>query len=142
MKFTNTITINRSATAVFAYLANLENLPQWNYALAETQQLTPGPRSVGTRYRQTRTIPTHAVESLEIIELVPDQKLTVEGTLSGLPATLTYTLDAKGDATTLTNSVDLRPPRPLNLVAPIAAGRIKSAVAANLNALKQLLEQS
>ncbi|MFC6155964.1 SRPBCC family protein [Kribbella jiaozuonensis] len=142
MKFTNTITIDRSATAVFAYLANLENLPQWNYALAETQQLTPGPPSVGTRYRQTRTIPSHAVESLEIIELVPNQKLTVEGTLSGLPATLTYTLDATGDATTLTNSVDLRPPRPLNLVAPIAAGRIKSAVAANLNALKQLLEQS
>jgi uncharacterized protein YndB with AHSA1/START domain len=142
MKFTNTITIGRPRTTVFAYLANLENLPQWNYALAETQQLTPGPPGVGTRYRQTRTIPVHAVEPLEIIEFTPDQRLTVQGTLSGLPAVLTYVLEATDGATTLTNTVDLHPPRPLNLLAPIAQSRIKSAVAANLTALKQLLEQS
>lgn len=142
MKFTNTITIGRPRPAVFAYLANLENLPQWNYALADTQQLTPGPPGVGTRYRQTRTIPVHAVESLEIIEFTPDQRLTVQGTLNGLPAVLTYVLDATDGATTVTNTVDLHPPRPLNLLAPIALSRIKSAVAANLTALKQLLEQS
>jgi uncharacterized protein YndB with AHSA1/START domain len=141
MKFTNTITVERPAAMVFAYLANLENLPQWNYALSETQQLTPGPPSVGTRYRQTRTIPVHTEESLEIIELVPDHKLTVEGTLNSLPAVLAYTLEAVDGATTLTNTVDLHPPRPLNLLAPIALSRIKSAVAANLTALKQLLEQ-
>lgn len=142
MKFTNTITIGRPRPAVFAYLANLENLPQWNYALADTQQLTPGPPGVGTRYRQTRTIPVHAVESLEIIEFTPDRRLTVQGTLNGLPAVLTYVLDATDGATTVTNTVDLHPPRPLNLLAPIALSRIKSAVAANLTALKQLLEQS
>lgn len=142
MKFTNTITIGRPRPTVFAYLANLENLPQWNYALADTQQLTPGPPGVGTRYRQTRTIPVHAVESLEIIEFTPDRRLTVQGTLNGLPAVLTYVLDATDGATTVTNTVDLHPPRPLNLLAPIALSRIKSAVAANLTALKQLLEQS
>ncbi|WP_328998238.1 SRPBCC family protein [Kribbella sp. NBC_00709] len=142
MKFTNTITIERAPTTVFAYLANLENLPQWNYALAETQQVTPGPPGVGTRYRQIRTIPVRTEESLEIIELTPNRKLTVQGTLNSLPAILTYTLDATDGTTTLTNTVDLRAPRPLNLLAPIALGRIKSAVAANLAVLKQLLEQS
>lgn len=142
MKFTNTITIERPPTTVFAYLANLENLPRWNYALAETRQLTPGPPGVGTRYRQIRTIPVHTEESLEIIELVPHRKLTVQGALNSLPAILTYTLDATDGTTTLTNTVDIRPPRALSLVAPIALGRVKSAVAANLAVLKQLLEQS
>ena len=141
MRFTNTITIERPPATVFAYLANLENLPQWNYALAETRQLTPGPPGVGTRYLQTRTIPVHAEETLEIIELTPNHKLTVQGTLNSLPAHLTYTLHPEGAATTLTNTINLQAPRPLNLLAPIALGRIKSAVAANLAVLKQLLEQ-
>ena len=141
MRFTNTITIERPPATVFAYLANLENLPQWNYALAETRQLTPGPPGVGTRYLQTRTIPVHAEETLEIIELTPNHKLTVQGTLNALPAHLTYTLHPEGTATTLTNTINLQAPRPLKLLAPIALGRIKSAVAANLAVLKQLLEQ-
>ncbi|WP_432890837.1 SRPBCC family protein [Kribbella sp. CA-245084] len=141
MKFTNTITIDRPPTTVFTYLANLENLPHWNYALSETRQLTPGPPRVGTRYVQTRTIPVHTSESLEIVELIPDQKLTVQGTLNSFPAVLTYTLDAVDGGALLTNTVDLQPPGPLKLLAPIALARIKSAVAANLTALKQLLEQ-
>jgi uncharacterized protein YndB with AHSA1/START domain len=141
MKFTNTITINRPATVVFAYLSDLENLPQWNYALSETRQLTPGPPGVGTRYLQTRTIPVHTEESLEIIEFAPPHNVTVQGTLNAMPAHLTYTLHPTDDTTTLTNTIDLRLPRALNLLAPVALGRIKSAVAENLAVLKQLLEQ-
>ena len=141
MKFTNTITVERPPTTVFAYLANLENLPRWNYALSETRQLTPGPPGVGTRYVQTRTLPVHAEESLEITEFVPDQKLTVQGALSSLPAVLSYSLEAGSGGTILTNTVDLQPSGPLKLLAPIALGRIKPAVAANLAVLKQLLEQ-
>jgi uncharacterized protein YndB with AHSA1/START domain len=140
MRFTNTITIERPVDVVFAYLANLENLPAWNYALSETRQLTPGPPGVGTRYRQTRTIPVHAEESLEITEFVPQQKLTVHGTLNSWPADLTYTLHGANESTTLTNTIELRLQGPQNILAPIARTRIKSAVATNLGALKQLLE--
>ncbi|MEU4290301.1 SRPBCC family protein [Kribbella sp. NPDC026596] len=142
MKFTNTITIDRPPTEVFAYLSNLENLPRWNYALAETRQLAPGPPGVGTRYLQTRTIPVHTEESLEITEFTPPHNLTIQGTLNAFPANLTYTLHPTANATTLTNTIDLHPPRPLNLLAPIALSRIKSAVAENLAVLKQLLEHA
>jgi uncharacterized protein YndB with AHSA1/START domain len=141
VKFTNTITIGRPPATVFAYLANLENLPRWNYTLAQTRQLTPGPPGVGTRYLQTRTIPVHTEESLEITEFVPDQKLTVTGTLNSLPAVLTYTLQRVDGGAILTNTVDLQPSGALKVLAPIATARIKSAVAANLAALRQLLEQ-
>jgi hypothetical protein len=55
---------------------------------------------------------------------------------------ISYTVRPDGKATTVTNTVDLRPPRPLNLLAPIATHRIKAAVAANLDVLKRTLEQA
>ena len=71
MKFTNTITIDCQPASVFAYLADLENLPQWNYAIRETRKVTTGPIDVGSRYLQIRTIPAYGEERLEVIEFEP-----------------------------------------------------------------------
>jgi uncharacterized protein YndB with AHSA1/START domain len=142
MKFTNTITIDRQPAAVFAYLADLENLPRWNYAIRKTRKITTGPVDVGSRYLQIRTIPAQGEESLEVMEFEPGRRLTIRGSLNSLPVQISYTVRPDGKATTVTNTVDLRPPRPLNLLAPIATHRIKAAVAANLDVLKRTLEQA
>lgn len=142
MKFTNEITIGRRPAAVFAYLADLENLPSWNYAISDTRKITTGPVAVGSRYEQTRTVPVHAEERLEVTELEPGRRLVLRGTLNSLPALLGYTLRRECDATVLTNTVELRPPHGLDLLAPIATRRIKSAVAANLDVLKRILERT
>jgi len=140
MRFTNTITIHRPREVVFAYLADLENLPSWNYAIQQTRKVTPGPVEVGSRYHQVRTVPARREESLEVVELEPGRRLSVRGTLNTLPARLDYDLDAEGDTTVLTNTVELSTSGPLNLVAPVATRRIRSAVADNLDVLRQVLE--
>jgi uncharacterized protein YndB with AHSA1/START domain len=140
MRFTNTIRIRRPREAVFAYLADLENLPRWNYAIQQTRKVTPGPVGVGSRYVQVRTVPARREESLEVVELEPGRRLTVSGTLSTLAARLDYVLDAEGDTTVLTNTVELAMSGPLSLVAPVATRRIKAAVAENLDVLRQVLE--
>ena len=142
VRFANTITIDRRPSTVFAYLADLENLPRWNYAIHETRKITSGPVNVGSRYRQIRTVPVRSEESLEVTEFDPDRRLTVAGTLGVFPAQITYVLDPVGDATILTNTVDLTPPRPLRLLAPLATHRVSAAVATNLEVLKQLLEHA
>ena len=142
MRFSNTITIDRQPTAVFAYLADLENLPQWNYAIEKTRKITSSPIGVGSQYLQTRMIPVRGEECLEIIEFEPENRITVRGSLNAFPALINYTLYADGSATNLTNTVELQLPRALNLLAPIARQRIQSAVAANLDVLKQTLERS
>jgi len=48
--------------------------------------------------------------------------------------------DEVGGITRLTNQADLEPHGIMRLAAPIASGRVRSAVAANLETLKQLLE--
>jgi hypothetical protein len=143
MRFTNTIRIRRPREVAFAYLADLadlENLPRWNYAIQQTRKVTPGAVDVGSRFHQVRTVPARQEESLEVVELDPGRRLTVSGTLNTLPGLLGYVLDAEGHTTVLTKAVELSTSGPLSLVAPLASRQIKAAVAANLEVLRQVIE--
>jgi uncharacterized protein YndB with AHSA1/START domain len=138
--FTNTVKIDRPVEQVFSFLADLENVPRWNYAIEETRKATPGPVGVGTEYRQVRSLPRRSEERLEVTELEPDRRLVVAGTLGPFPATVSYELDASGGGTRVVNEVRLEMRGPIRLVGGIAAARVKDAVARNLGELKRLLE--
>jgi uncharacterized protein YndB with AHSA1/START domain len=140
MRFTNTVAVARPRVEVYAYLADFENIPQWNYAISRTWKVSDGPVRVGSTYRQTRTIPNQTEETFEVTEYDPDRSLAIQGTLGPFAARSSYRLEEAGDATLITNDVELEPAGLTRLVAPLAANRIKHAVAANLNVLKQLLE--
>jgi len=141
MKFSNTITIARGRGEVFSFLARFENVPLWNHAISETRKLTGGPVNVGTRYRQTRTLPTRSEETFEVTEFEPDRKLSIQGALGPFQGKVIYMFESAGNDTTLTNTMNLQSSGPLRLIAPLAASPIKSAVAANLDTLKHILEK-
>ena len=63
----NTVTITRPVEEILTYLADPENLPQWNYAIEQTRKISPGPVGVGTVYRQTRTLPGRSHEDFDIV---------------------------------------------------------------------------
>lgn len=142
MRFSNTVTIRRPPSEVFAYLADPTNLPKWNYAITSTQQVTSGPVGVGTRFRQTRSIPRPGVEELEVTEFVPDRRLAFHGDVGPLTGTLVYEMEAVPEGTTLTNSADLEGRGALGILAPLAGIRVREAVAVNLDRLRELLESS
>ena len=141
MRFVNTITIDRAPGGVFAYLAEFENVPRWNYAIAETRKVTDGPVGVGARYLQLRTIPTRSEETFEVVEFEPDRRLVIRGQIGPFSGDIVYLLEGAANATVLTNTCDLRAHGPLSVVAPLATRRVQSAVAANLDVLKQILER-
>jgi carbon monoxide dehydrogenase subunit G len=141
MRFSNTITIKRQTSEVFAYLADFENLPRWNYAITDTRKITPGPVGVGSKYLQVRTVPKRSEETFEVIEFEPDSRLTVRGAFGPLSGQASYVLVPTDDGTRLTNAMDLQPGGVLNLVAPLATSRVRAAVATNLDKLKEILEQ-
>ena len=140
MQFTNAITIDRSVAVVFAFLAQLENLPRWNYAISETRKISIGPVGASARYEQTRTIPTRSTETFEITAYEPDRTLAIRGTFGPFPGRFTYELEPMGNHTRLVNTVDLEPSGLVSIVAPLMTSRVRAAVAANLGALKQILE--
>jgi|1186.fasta_scaffold263378_2 hypothetical protein len=140
MEFTNTITINRRPADMFGFLARFENVPLWNYAISETRKITGGSVGVGSRYRQTRTLATPSSETFQVTEFEPDRRISIDGALGPFRGEVTYLLTPAGNGTALTNTMNLQPSGPLRFVAPLAASRVKSAVAANLDTLKQILE--
>ncbi|WP_328988512.1 SRPBCC family protein [Kribbella sp. NBC_01245] len=141
MQFTNTIRIDRQPTDVFAYLAQFENVPMWNYAISETQKISDGPVGVGSQYRQARTIPSPSEELFTVTEFEPGNRLAIRGAIGPFQGDITYLLEPDGTATTLANTMDLKATGPLRLIAPLTGSRVKSAVAANLEVLKQILER-
>ncbi len=141
MKFTNTVTIRCPRSDVFAYLADFEKIPRWNYAIEQTRKITDGPVGVGSRYHQTRTLPRRSQETFEVVGFEPEHTIVIRGDLGPFHGDVSYVLETSGDATVLTNTMDLTASGPLRLVAPIASAGIRNAVAANLDVLRQTLEQ-
>jgi len=117
--FQNTVTIRRAIDDVFAFLADFENVPTWNYAIVETKKTSPGPMGVGTTYRQIRSIPDRSEEGLEVTAFEPTSRLEVHGNIGHFIATISYLLTPTGDGTRLTNVVNLKPSSgALRLLAP------------------------
>jgi uncharacterized protein YndB with AHSA1/START domain len=142
MKFENTVRIDRPVEDVFAFLADFENIPKWNYAIVETHRLSEGPVGVGTTYRQVRSVPSRSEETFEVTECEPSRRLAIRGGFGPLEGTMTYDLEPDEGGTRLTNSAQLEGRGLAKLAAPLASGRIAEAVSENLTALKQLLESS
>ncbi len=139
--FENIVIIQRPVEDVFAFLADFENIPKWNYAIVETKKVSPGPVGVGTTYRQTRSVPSTSEEGFQVTVFEPARRLEVQGQIGPFRARLSYLLEPTGSGTRLRNAVDLGSSGLLTLVAPLATSRVKRAVAANLDTLRQLLEE-
>ena len=139
--FENMVTIERPVEDVFAFLADFENVPTWNYAIEETTKTSAGPVGLGTTYRQTRAMPRRREEGFEVIDFEPMRRLEIQGEIGPFWTRAGYVLTPVAGGTRLTNEVDLEAtsvfPR---LVAPLVVSRIKAAVAQNLRKLKQVLE--
>ena len=128
--FENTVAIRRPVEDVFAFLADFENVPAWNYAIVETKKTSPGPVGVGTTYRQVRSVPSRSEEGFQVTVFEPPSRLEVHGDIGPFTATIGYLLAPADDGTRLTNVVDLESGSGVvRLLAPLAASRVKRAVA-------------
>ena len=142
VRIENTVTIEREPEEVWAYLSDLEHIPGWNPAITATRKVTRGPVGVGTVYEQDRTEPRPGTESIEVTRFDPELRLELHGTLGPFVAELSYGFEDLGGATRLTNVADLEAAGALKLYQPIAARRIRAAIAANLRQLKGRVESA
>jgi hypothetical protein len=139
--FENTVMIRRPIADVFAFLADFENIPEWNYAIVETHKVSEGPVGVGTIYQQVRSVPSRSEERFEVTAYNPPRQLEIHGQLGPFPSRLSYALDAIVEGTRVTNTVELELRGPGRVLGRVAVPRIRDAVAANLQKLKELLER-
>lgn len=137
IEFENTIRIQRPVQDVYAFVADFENVPKWNYYVVSVNKLTERPVGEGVQYHQIRK---DDQQRFEVTEYRPNEVVTVETTPESQPRfkrRLVF-VSANG-GTTITDTWELE----LNLnplLQWLGASKVKSAVAENLGKLKELLE--
>ena len=99
LEFENTIRVDRPIAEVFAFLADLENIPKWNYYVLEVKKLSDGPIGIGTIYHQVRKTDE---QDFRITELEQDHKVAVKTVpQSSLGLEMRLTLYEEGGTTHL-----------------------------------------
>ena len=93
-----TITIESPLADVYAYLRDLEHLPQYVSAQRAARQTSAGPITIGTPFVTTSSKFPHRDAAFEIIEYEPGRRLAWKS-LSGAPTTTTWSFQPAGPNT-------------------------------------------
>lgn len=137
LEFENTIQIDRPIEVVFAFLADFENVPKWNYFVQEVRKTSAGPVGVGATYHQVRKTDE---QDFRVTEYEPYQRLVVETSPQASPKfRRRFTLQGEGSGTLILDEWELDTGKPA-IIERLAAGKVRSGVRDNLGKLKQLLE--
>lgn len=134
--FENQLVIDRPLAAVFDFVSDFENMPKWNYFVMNVDNLSGQPPALGTRFHQVRKTDQ---QDYSIVEFEPDRRVVIETLPPAQPLTMQFTFESVKGGTRLTDRWEFDPSVPGPL-AWLATRRVKSAVAENLEKLKQLLE--
>lgn len=134
----NTIHIRQPLEDVFRFLADLENLPRWNYFVTQVRKLSNGPVGIGTTYHQIRKTDE---QTLQIMELEPQRKISVKTISTSFPRLeMELIFEGRDSGTLVTDRWKLETGKP-GILEKLATNQVRSAVHENLTKLKELLEE-
>ncbi|MBD3225516.1 MAG: hypothetical protein GF313_12375 [Caldithrix sp.] len=137
MKFQNVIEIQASIKDVFEFVADMRNMPKWNYFVKRVTQENGDRPELGARYYQTRKTDS---QRYEIIQYEPGQSLIIKTIPGDSPMFERHLrFEAIANGTRLIDEMSLRTGYP-GILERLVVGRIRRAVAENLGKLKELLE--
>jgi len=137
MKFQNQIIINVPIRNAFVFVADMRNIPSWNYFVTAVVQTAGDAPSQGAQYHQIRK---QDEQEYEITRYDENSAVAVK-TLPGYAPTFErqITLESVSDGTLLIDQWQISTRYP-GFLERLAVGRIRNAVAENLGKLKELLE--
>jgi uncharacterized membrane protein len=141
VKFEHSVVINQPVEIVFAYVANLENLKQWQSGLIESKPVTSGPTGVGSKVAVVRQLLSQRLDGVaEVVAFEPNRVVSVRVTAGPMSVTASNTFEALGNTTRLTSVGELDIEGLLKIAGFLAAGGVKKQMEENLETLKKILE--
>jgi uncharacterized membrane protein len=137
MKFRNVIEIKAPLAEVFAFVADMRNIPKWNYYVTRVIQENGDGPAPGARYHQTRKTDS---QRYEITHYEQGRGLTIQ-TLPGSSPELKRQLrfESIPGGVRLVDQMSLRTRFP-GILESLAVGRARTAVGENLGKLRELME--
>jgi uncharacterized protein YndB with AHSA1/START domain len=142
MKFETAVHVRRPIEAVFDYLAEPLNFPQWNSAVQAVHKTSAGPTEVGSTYSMERQLPSGRAENqLEIVARARPGEFAMRTTSGPTPFLYRYSLASKGVETDVRLAASFEPEGVLALLGPLAKNAVRRGVDDNLATLRQILER-
>jgi uncharacterized membrane protein len=139
--FETSIEIRRPLEAVFAFVSDPRNEPQWEKTVKEVRVTPDGPPAVGTQVTKVGSFLGVKLEATnELTALVPNRSLSFKGTSGPASMEATMRFEAVGEGTRLSGTFQVESGGLFKVAGPIFASQAKKQMEADLQRLKELLE--
>jgi uncharacterized membrane protein len=133
--------IRRPVEAVFAFVADRRNTPQWQGTSKEIQVTPDGPPIVGTRSTQVVSFLGVKLEATdEITALEPNRSLSIKGSSGPASLEATWWFEEVGEGTRVSGTYQVEPGGLFKVAGPLFASQAKKQMEADFQRLKEVLE--
>ncbi len=136
-----TIEIARAPEDVFAYLANVSNLPAWQSGVRSAELVDGGEPAAGARLVESRTLLGKELRTtLEISECEPPRVFALRAVAGPAPFDVRHELEPAGPGTSLRVAVEGDPAFLPGFASGLVARRLEKQMRDDFERLKQILE--
>jgi uncharacterized protein YndB with AHSA1/START domain len=135
------VVIKRPVDQVFAYVTNIKNLPQWESAILEAEQTSPGQMGIGTTFRgANRAMGRRMVWTSKVTEYEPNKKWgeTISSGSTLIEEHLSF--DPVDGGTKFTLVFNIQVGGFLKLFSPMVVSSMRKETKKSLGNLKNILE--
>ena len=140
MRLEHSLVIHRPVADVFAFVADPDNLPQWQSGLLEVERLS-GDGGVGSRHREVRSLLGRRIEQvLEVTALTQDQRLDFAVVEGPVHLSVAHTFERAGDSTRITVVGQGDAGTLFSLAGPLIARAVKKQSQSDFARLRTVLE--
>jgi uncharacterized membrane protein len=124
--------------ALFAYLADLDNLPEWMAGIVSAEVTSAGELGTGSRARVVRALGSQQVEAdLTVAEYDPPRHIVITSEVSGIDVAASLDLEPATDGTTdLRFAMEIRGSMLTRFMEPMIAGAAGGEIDATLERLR------
>jgi carbon monoxide dehydrogenase subunit G len=133
-------TVPATPEAVFAFLADLENLPAWQTGVLEARITSDGPIGVGSTAHVVRSLMGQRIEApLTVTEYHPPSHFVVESKVSGVRVAIALDLTAVATGTDVAVTAEIRGSGLTAFMEPMIASAAGSDLETSLERLRTAL---
>ena len=136
VRFDLEVTIDRPVAAVFAYVSDVRNLPEWQESAVAAEWIEPG-----RRFRERRTLLGRAAETeVEVTAFEPERRFDVRALTGPVRFEIRHAFAKADGGTLLRVSSEAKTGGALRFAAAMAKSQVERQFRRDLDRLKNVLE--
>ncbi len=138
--FSHSIDVPKPPAEVFPWLLEADKVPQWTSDLSSYEPA--GPLAAGAGIRQVIAIGgSHITLDMTVDRYAPPDSAVVSFSTNGVDVTNTYTVEAAGNGTRVTQGLDAKASSfTARMLIPVIQGRLEKKITDDLDRLAVLLK--